>query len=169
MFHIAQTCSIQSVGPLKALQFTPWQTYSFRHQLNFSGKHSSHAAITREYYSLTFPPLYVAGHSVIQPSELGIVERTKMPKLRNAKGIRTWAILIASPDSTALHTRLRDAIQSCLTITGLLLQRLRYHCLPTELHPVHIVVSTADDNNKASLDGQHDGGREYLPLKLMDP
>ena len=26
---------------------TPWKTYSFRHQLGFSGKHSSHAAITR--------------------------------------------------------------------------------------------------------------------------
>ena len=26
--------------------FTPWQTCSFRHQLGFSGKHSSHAAIT---------------------------------------------------------------------------------------------------------------------------
>ena len=35
--------------PLKA-PYTfcpPWQTCSFRHQLDFSGKHSSHAAITR--------------------------------------------------------------------------------------------------------------------------
>ena len=29
------------------LHFTPWQTCSFRLQLDFSGKHSSHAAITR--------------------------------------------------------------------------------------------------------------------------
>ena len=36
--------------------FLPWQTCSFRHQLDFSGKHSSHAAITREDYSITFPP-----------------------------------------------------------------------------------------------------------------
>ncbi len=28
--------------------FVPWQTCSFRHQLAFSGKHSSHAAITSE-------------------------------------------------------------------------------------------------------------------------
>ena len=30
-----------------ALHFTPWQTCSFRHQLNFSGKHFSHAATTK--------------------------------------------------------------------------------------------------------------------------
>ena len=41
-----------------ALHFTPWQTCSFRHQLDFSGKHSIHAAITREYFYF------------IQPSEL---------------------------------------------------------------------------------------------------
>ena len=35
--------SIHSVAPLKALY-----TCSFRHQLEISGKHSSHAAITRE-------------------------------------------------------------------------------------------------------------------------
>ena len=41
---------IQSVGPLKALYTfcLPWQTCSFRHQLGFSGKHSSDAAITRK-------------------------------------------------------------------------------------------------------------------------
>ena len=31
----------------------------------------SEAAITREYYSLTFPPLSIARYSFIQPSELG--------------------------------------------------------------------------------------------------
>ena len=36
------------------LHFNPWQTCSFRHQLDFSGKHTGHAAITREDYSLTF-------------------------------------------------------------------------------------------------------------------
>ena len=41
-----------------AHNFTPWQTFSFRHQLHFSAKHSSHTAITHEDYSLTFPPLY---------------------------------------------------------------------------------------------------------------
>ena len=45
-FYIAQypvRCTAQS-----ALHFCPpWQTCSFRHQLGFSGKHSSDAAITR--------------------------------------------------------------------------------------------------------------------------
>ena len=52
--------SIQSIGHSnsKRLHFTPWQTCSFRHQLGFSGKHSSDAAITREDYSLTCPPWY---------------------------------------------------------------------------------------------------------------
>ena len=40
-----------------ALHVTPWQTWSLQHQLDFSGKHSSHAASTREYYLITFPPL----------------------------------------------------------------------------------------------------------------
>ena len=38
-----------------ALHFTSRQTCSFRHQLGFSGRHSSHAEITREDYLLTFP------------------------------------------------------------------------------------------------------------------
>ena len=67
-------CS-QSVGPLKAFHTLPppppQQNCSFRHQLDFSGKHSSHAAITREDYSLTFPPLPIARYSFIQLSELG--------------------------------------------------------------------------------------------------
>ena len=47
-FYIAQypvRRTAQSV-----LHFTPWQTCSFRHQLDLSGKHSSHAAITCEDY-----------------------------------------------------------------------------------------------------------------------
>ena len=46
--------------------FLPWQTCSFRHQLGFSRKHSSHAAIMRKQYSLTFPPLSIARYSFIQ-------------------------------------------------------------------------------------------------------
>ena len=53
------------------LLFTPWQTCSFRHQLDSSEKHSSHAAITRESYSLTFPPPSIARYSFIHLSELG--------------------------------------------------------------------------------------------------
>ena len=44
----------------------------FRHQLGFSGKRSSHATITHNDYSLTFPPLSIARYSFIQlVSELG--------------------------------------------------------------------------------------------------
>ena len=44
---------------------------SFRYQLDFSGKHSSHSEIRCKDYSLTFPPLSVARYSFIQLSELG--------------------------------------------------------------------------------------------------
>ena len=47
-----------------ALHFTPWQ-------LDFSGKRSSHAAITRGDYSLTFPPPSIAKYSFMQLRELG--------------------------------------------------------------------------------------------------
>ena len=47
------------------------QTCSFRHQLGFSGKHSSHAAITCNDYSLTSPPPFIARYSFIQLSQLG--------------------------------------------------------------------------------------------------
>ena len=50
--------------------FLPWQTCSFRHQLGFSWKHSSHAAITRKHYSLPFTPLSIARYSFIQLSRL---------------------------------------------------------------------------------------------------
>ena len=52
--------------------FLPWhynETCSLRHQLEFSGKHSSHAAITRNDYSPTFPS--ITRYSFIQLSELG--------------------------------------------------------------------------------------------------
>ena len=48
MFYIAQN---RAQYPIRrttqsASHFTPWQTCSFWHELDFSGKHSSHAAIT---------------------------------------------------------------------------------------------------------------------------
>ena len=46
-----------------------WQTCSFRRQLDFFTKHSSHAAITREDYSLTFSPLSILIYTVL--SEMG--------------------------------------------------------------------------------------------------
>ena len=71
MFYIAQHTVRWTAQTQSALYFTPWQNRSFRHQLDFSGKHSSRAANTRENYSLTFPPLSIARYSFIRLSELG--------------------------------------------------------------------------------------------------
>ena len=68
MFYIAQ---YPVRWTLRSLYTPPLQTCSFRYQLDFSGKHSSHAAITHEDYSLTFPPVSIARYSFIQLSELG--------------------------------------------------------------------------------------------------
>ena len=63
------------------------QTCSFRHQLGFSWKHSSHAAITREDHSLIFPQPSIARYSFIQLSELGChVENENAQTLKLAKG-----------------------------------------------------------------------------------
>ena len=90
--------SILSVGPLKALYTfcPPRQTCSFRHQLGFSGKHSSHGAITRNDKSLTFPSLSKARYSFIQLSQLGRQWRErKCPIFETvAKGFRTRAHFI---------------------------------------------------------------------------
>ena len=51
--------------------FPPWQTCSFRHQLGFSGKHSSDAALRAKTKSLTCPPLSIARYSFVQLSQLG--------------------------------------------------------------------------------------------------
>ena len=71
-FYIAQY-PVRWIGQ-SALYFLPppppRQTCSFRHQLDFSGKHSSHAAITHNDYSLKLPPLSIARYSFIQLSEL---------------------------------------------------------------------------------------------------
>ena len=61
------------LGPLNALHTfcPPWQTCSFRHQLGFSGKHSSHGQQLRtKTKSLTCPPLSIARYSFIQLSQL---------------------------------------------------------------------------------------------------
>ena len=62
--------------------FCPWQTCSFRHQLSFSSKHSSHAAITR-ISSVTHMSTTVYSQILIYTAECWVVvEKTKMPKLR---------------------------------------------------------------------------------------
>ena len=54
----------------KRFTLHPWQTCSFRHQVDLYGKYSSHVAITCEDYSLTFPPPSIARYSRMQLSEL---------------------------------------------------------------------------------------------------
>ena len=61
-------CSFRPLDRSNHFELSPWRTCSFRHQLGFSGKNSSHAAITREDYSLTFQPPSLARHSFIQLS-----------------------------------------------------------------------------------------------------
>ena len=77
---------MQSVGPLKTLYTfcPPWQTCSLRHQLDISGKHSSHAANTRNDY-ITHIAATVYSQVLIYTAEPtgASMERTKMPNFRN--------------------------------------------------------------------------------------
>ena len=89
MFYIAQ-CPVHWTAQ-SALHILPsLQTCSFQHQLGFSGKHSRHAAITLEDYSLTFPPLYIARYPFIQPGELG--RHGENANAQASKRIRTVSI-----------------------------------------------------------------------------
>ena len=69
----------------RSKHFTPWQNCSFRHQLGFSGKHSSHAAITLR--RLIHPHFHHCLYSqiLIYTAEWtgASMERTKMHKLQN--------------------------------------------------------------------------------------
>ena len=77
-FYIAQyRVSTPLARSKRFTLFLPWQTCSFRHQLGFSWKHSSQAAITRNDYSLTCPPLCIARYSFIQLSRLRCCEENE--------------------------------------------------------------------------------------------
>ena len=65
-FYIAQFPVLWTAQ--SALHFTP-QTCSFRHQLGFSGKHSSHASITRKDYSLIINSSTVYSQGLIYTAE----------------------------------------------------------------------------------------------------
>ena len=70
----------------------PWSTCSFRHQLDFYGKHSATLQSLRKDYSFTFSPLCIARYSFIQLSELGMAswrERICHHFKRVARGIWT--------------------------------------------------------------------------------
>ena len=61
-----------------ALHFSsPWQTCSFRHQLELSGKHSAMPQLLRRVYSLTLPTLSINRYSFIQQSVLGHCEENE--------------------------------------------------------------------------------------------
>ena len=59
-----------------------------------------HAAITREDYSLTFPPLCIARYSFIQLSELGCPGENENAQTLKwyQRGIQTGTLSIASPE-----------------------------------------------------------------------
>ena len=81
-------CCVQSVEPLKPLYTSPRRTCSFRHQLDFAGKHSAGLQLLHKEHSLTFPP------APILQSWVNIVERpmniVKASKQQHLGGIRTW-------------------------------------------------------------------------------
>ena len=115
--------------------FLPWQTCSFRHQLGFSWKHSSYAAITRDDYSLTCPPLSIAKYSFIPVGEWTEASgrERKCPNFETvAKGIRTRALSIASLAfyhwATALHIPCYDSS----------------HHSPLHHEPFHHIITHSD-------------------------
>ena len=76
----------------------PWQTCSFRHQLGFSRKHSSQAAIAQRL--LTHMPTTVYSQVLIYTAESTEApwRERKCPTFETvAKGIRTRALSLASP------------------------------------------------------------------------
>ena len=72
-------------SPLYRSECFRLQTCSLRRQLDFSGKHFFHAAITREDYSFTFQPLSIARYSFRQLSELGCHGENE-----NAQALKQW-------------------------------------------------------------------------------
>ena len=67
------------------LLFTPWQTCSFRHQLAFSGTHSSHAQLPAKLFThiSTTACSQVGGTHLYSWVNWDVVGRTEMQKLRN--------------------------------------------------------------------------------------
>ena len=88
---------------LSALYFTPWQTCSFRHQLDFSGKHSVTQKLRATTKSLTFSPLSIVMHSFKQ-LRTGALRRMKMPKIQNG-GFEPGITRLRVRHSTAEITR----------------------------------------------------------------
>ena len=62
-----------------------------------TGKHSSHAPITREDHSLTFPPLSIPRYGFIQLSELGRRGENENAQAFSKGRIQTQVLSIASP------------------------------------------------------------------------
>ena len=76
LFHIKKVCFYMAECPVhwtaqSALHFTTWQTCSFRHQLDFSEKHSAMQQLrAKPIHSHLFPPLSIARYPIIQLSGL---------------------------------------------------------------------------------------------------
>ena len=140
-FITLSTCSIQSVGRLKH----PWQTCSFRHQLDFSWKHSSHAAITHEYYSLTFPPPSIARYSFMQQSELGCRGENENAQLNASRSHHdlTWHLDWRLDADSSVHQFKTKLNKSVIIICDLYTRLILTHiCMLKPLdvwhHCVHV-------------------------------
>ena len=69
VFYSAACSRLDRSNRLNTL-FLPWQTCSFRQQLDYSGKQVATQQLLHEVYSPTFPPLSIARYSFIQLSDL---------------------------------------------------------------------------------------------------
>ena len=78
--------------------------------LGFSGKHSSHAAITREDYSITFPPLSIARYSfVLHRCMHVLLPDTPLPTTQNWDVVRDTKVECAVHTCSALIRQLQHA------------------------------------------------------------
>ena len=79
------------------LHFTPWQTCSFRHQLDFSGKHSSHAC--SNYTRRLFTHISSAVYSQVQYSFIQLSELGHRGENENAQILKWWHSGDSNPGS----------------------------------------------------------------------
>ena len=91
-----------------ALHFTPWQTCSFRHQLGFSGKHSSQAAIAQRLNTHISTTVY--SQVLIYTAEWTGASVERMKKCPNFEtvakgGLRVWHSTTELPRSSEVSVQ----------------------------------------------------------------
>ena len=80
MFLYIAQCPVRWTAQ-STLHFTPWQTCSFQHQLDFSGKYSATLQVLTSHFPIT------VCHQILVHSRVNTddVERKKLAKLRNVR------------------------------------------------------------------------------------